>query len=319
MSYWLLFGGIAGLALLVVFLFWPWEYKPFGSEGEFIYSLATPLYGVTFGLSILAIGIGAVLFQKKFIPEEISIQDRHDGASPEIQPQDRRGQPDRRARGFDPQAAQADRPFARQSDSARSGSARPSPSSADSSRTRGSRWCRPPTARRPCCGRRAGPRASTARPSTWPGRPACPASRRSSRCGPRTSTPAAWRPCSRGASPTATAPLSSRTSCSPTIAMGVRNPVMLIRIRPEDMPRVVKRKGQESFNFGDFFAFTKVCTPPRLPVVALRAADLPHPVPVPPVAVRRAALRQADLRPGGARTGPTSDNNRQRRVPGRQR
>ena len=42
--------------------------------------------------------------------------------------------------------------------------------------------------------------------------------------------------------------------------MGVRNPVMLIRIRPEDMPRVVKRQGQESFNFGDLFAFTKVCS-----------------------------------------------------------
>src|SRR6185503_14370326 len=38
----------------------------------------------TFGLSILAIGIGAVLYQKKFIPEEISIQDRHDGASSEL-------------------------------------------------------------------------------------------------------------------------------------------------------------------------------------------------------------------------------------------
>ncbi len=81
---WLLLGGLSGLALLLVFLFWPWEYKPFESEGEFIYSLATPLYGLTFGLSILAIGIGAVLFQKKFIPEEISIQDRHDGASPEV-------------------------------------------------------------------------------------------------------------------------------------------------------------------------------------------------------------------------------------------
>ena len=59
--------------------------SPYGSAGEFIYSLATPLYGLTFGLSILAIGIGAVLFQKKFIPEEITIQDRHDGRSPEIQ------------------------------------------------------------------------------------------------------------------------------------------------------------------------------------------------------------------------------------------
>ena len=44
------------------------------------------------------------------------------------------------------------------------------------------------------------------------------------------------------------------------IAMGVRNPVMLIRIKPNDMPKVVKRQGQESFNFGDLFAFTKVCS-----------------------------------------------------------
>ena len=44
------------------------------------------------------------------------------------------------------------------------------------------------------------------------------------------------------------------------IALGVRNPVMLIRIKPGDMPKVVKRKGQESFNFGDLFAYTKVCS-----------------------------------------------------------
>ena len=74
---WLLFGGLCGLALLIVFLFWPWEYDP----DSWWYALATPMYGLTFGLSILAIGIGAVLFQKKFIPEEITIQDRHDGAS----------------------------------------------------------------------------------------------------------------------------------------------------------------------------------------------------------------------------------------------
>jgi ubiquinol-cytochrome c reductase iron-sulfur subunit len=75
---WLLLGGLLGLALLLVFLFWPWEYQPHGSSGSFAYSLATPLYGLTFGGSVLCIAIGAVLFQKKFIPEEISIQDRHD-------------------------------------------------------------------------------------------------------------------------------------------------------------------------------------------------------------------------------------------------
>ena len=80
-AYWLLLGGFSGLALLLIFLFWPWEYKGGDTQGHFWYDLATPLYGLTFGLSVLAIGIGAVLFQKKFIPEEISIQYRHDGRS----------------------------------------------------------------------------------------------------------------------------------------------------------------------------------------------------------------------------------------------
>ncbi len=81
---WLLLGGAFGLALLVIFLFWPWEYKPKDAPGSFLYTLATPLYGLTFGMSVLSIAIGAVLYQKKFIPEEISIQQRHDGASREI-------------------------------------------------------------------------------------------------------------------------------------------------------------------------------------------------------------------------------------------
>ena len=83
-SFWLMFGGLMGLLLLLVFLFWPWEYKPYGVKGNLLYSWATPMYGITFGLSILAIGVGAVLYQKRFIPEEISIQDRHDGRSSEL-------------------------------------------------------------------------------------------------------------------------------------------------------------------------------------------------------------------------------------------
>jgi ubiquinol-cytochrome c reductase iron-sulfur subunit len=44
------------------------------------------------------------------------------------------------------------------------------------------------------------------------------------------------------------------------ILAAVRNPVMLIRIKATDLPKVVKRKGQESFNFGELFAYTKVCS-----------------------------------------------------------
>ena len=81
---WLVLGGLFGLALLLVFLFWPWEYEPKEANGSFLYSLATPLYGLTFGLSILSVAVGAVLYQKKFLPEEISVQERHDNRSPEI-------------------------------------------------------------------------------------------------------------------------------------------------------------------------------------------------------------------------------------------
>src|ERR1700744_5854468 len=72
---WLLLGGLLGLALLLVFLFWPWEYQPNGSSGSLAYSLATPLYGLTFGGSVLCIAVGAVLFRKKFIPEGILVQE----------------------------------------------------------------------------------------------------------------------------------------------------------------------------------------------------------------------------------------------------
>ena len=65
---WLFLGGGFGLALLVVFLFWPWEYKPKEAPGNFLYSLATPLYGFTFGMSILCIAVGAVLYQKTVYP-----------------------------------------------------------------------------------------------------------------------------------------------------------------------------------------------------------------------------------------------------------
>jgi ubiquinol-cytochrome c reductase iron-sulfur subunit len=41
---------------------------------------------------------------------------------------------------------------------------------------------------------------------------------------------------------------------------GSRNAVMLIRFRPEDAARVTKRKGQENFNYGDLYAYSKICT-----------------------------------------------------------
>lgn len=38
------------------------------------------------------------------------------------------------------------------------------------------------------------------------------------------------------------------------------NPVMLFRLRPEDAQRVVKREGQVDFNYGAYYAYSKICT-----------------------------------------------------------
>ena len=41
---------------------------------------------------------------------------------------------------------------------------------------------------------------------------------------------------------------------------GPRNSVMLIRLRSQDAKRVVEREGQEDFHYGDYYAYSKICT-----------------------------------------------------------
>ncbi|GAA4878099.1 MULTISPECIES: cytochrome bc1 complex Rieske iron-sulfur subunit [Saccharopolyspora] len=81
---WFVLAGLSALAFIAVFLFWPWEYQdPLADErAHFIYSMYNPLIGFFLGLSILAVGIGVVLYQKKFIPHEVAVQQRHDGHGP---------------------------------------------------------------------------------------------------------------------------------------------------------------------------------------------------------------------------------------------
>ena len=256
---WLLLGGIMGLALLLVFLFWPWEYKPNGVEGNFIYTMATPLYGVTFGLSILAIGVGAVLYQKKFIPEEISIQDRHDGQSSEL---DRKTAAANLIDAFEGSTVKRRKligmslgiglgAFGLGTLVAAAGGIIKNPWKPVVPTANGlkavlwtSGWTPRFTGETIYLGR------STGRPGESPLVKMRPEDLDAG--GMETVFP--WRE-SDGDGTT----VESHEKLA-AIAMGVRNPVMLIRIKPVDMSRVVKRQGQESFNFGDLFAYTKVCS-----------------------------------------------------------
>jgi ubiquinol-cytochrome c reductase iron-sulfur subunit len=256
---WLLLGGLSGLALLVIFLFWPWEYKGGDTPGHWWYDLATPLYGLTFGLSILAIGVGAVMFQKKFIPEEISIQDRHDGRSPEIQ---RKTVAANLTDALESSTIKRRKlvglslgiglgAFGAGTLVAFIGGLIKNPWKPVIPTAEGKKavlWTSGWTPRYK--GETIFLANSTGKPGESPFTKVRPEDIDAG--GMLTVFP--WRE-SDGDGTT----VDSHRRLS-EIAMGVRNPVMLIRIKPGDINKVVKRQGQESFNFGDLFAYTKVCS-----------------------------------------------------------
>lgn len=256
---WLLFSGVCGLALLLIFMFWPWEWKPATDSGSSWYTFATPLYGLTFGLSILAIGIGAVLYQKKFIPEEISIQDRHDGSSPEI---DRRTTAATLTDAFEGSTLKRRKmiglslgiglgTFGMGTAVAFLGGLIKNPWKPVVPTAEGNKavlWTSGWTPRY------TGETIYLARATGLPGESPFVKMRPEDIDAGGMETVFPWRE-SDGDGTT----VESHEKLS-AIAMGVRNPVMLIRIRPDDMSRMVKRQGQESFNFGDLFAYTKVCS-----------------------------------------------------------
>jgi ubiquinol-cytochrome c reductase iron-sulfur subunit len=81
---WFIIASLMGLAFLVAFIAWPWEYRGPGEEGGFLYALYTPVIGFTFGFAVFAVGMGVLAYTKKLLPEDLTIQQRHDGRSKEI-------------------------------------------------------------------------------------------------------------------------------------------------------------------------------------------------------------------------------------------
>lgn len=73
---------LAAVGFIVVFCgAVPFEWKLPGQSQSFRYF--TPLLGGLLALSLAAIGVGTVLWAKWLLPEEEVVQDRHDGPSPE--------------------------------------------------------------------------------------------------------------------------------------------------------------------------------------------------------------------------------------------
>jgi ubiquinol-cytochrome c reductase iron-sulfur subunit len=70
--------GLLGLGFIVAYGWWPWSYQ----DGFHTSKLYTPVLGLCMGLSLTCIGVAMILWGKRLLPEEISVQERHDGASP---------------------------------------------------------------------------------------------------------------------------------------------------------------------------------------------------------------------------------------------
>lgn len=81
---WFGISALSGLAFVVAFIAWPWEYVNVGEPGQEVYALYTPVIGGTFGLSILALGIAVIQAVKKLFPDEVAVQQRHDGPSDDV-------------------------------------------------------------------------------------------------------------------------------------------------------------------------------------------------------------------------------------------
>jgi ubiquinol-cytochrome c reductase iron-sulfur subunit len=79
---WFLLAGLFALAFLVVYAGSGWFLPSWRWEihSSLWSTLYTPLLGLTMGLALVSVGIGLVLFVKKLLPHETAVQDKHEGS-----------------------------------------------------------------------------------------------------------------------------------------------------------------------------------------------------------------------------------------------
>lgn len=241
---WFILSGLSSLAAVAAFLFWPWQYDSAATADHGLYVFYTPVLGVTIGLAILGVGVGAIAYSKKFIPEEISVQQRHIGGSPELDQKTTiavlndslqtsgimRRSLIKRSLGFGagalgimaviPLGGLVKNPWAE-------GATSPLWTSGWTPTNNEKIYLRRDTGRHDDVALvRAEDLDGGAIETVFP-----------------------FRESERGNTEALLAALHRSD-----------NPVMLIRLRPDAATTVVKRSGQEDFNYGDYYAYSKICT-----------------------------------------------------------
>jgi ubiquinol-cytochrome c reductase iron-sulfur subunit len=240
---WFTISAVSGLAFLAAYLFWPFEYRAPNDPGHLAYSLYTPVIGGLLGLSVLALGTAVIQYVKKFFPDEVSVQQRHDGPSDELA---------RRTVMAQLAKAGKDTSIARRSLIKRSAGAAmgvlglgvgvaalaPLIHNPWKGRDQADLWV---TGWQPINGEKVYLRRDTGHPDEV----------------------SLVRPEDQdaGSMETVFPYRKSEKGNEEALHEALRrsdNPVMLIRLRPGT--EVVHREGQENFNYGEFYAFSKICT-----------------------------------------------------------
>ncbi|UQS26462.1 ubiquinol-cytochrome c reductase iron-sulfur subunit [Amycolatopsis thermalba] len=248
---WFTIAALAGLGFLVT-ICWPewWEYKA-PDTGEYeTYALYTPVLGFTLGLSILALGIGVLLYTKRFIPNELAVQERHDG--------DGKGSAEIDRKTIVAQLADAGnrstigrRSLVKRTAGLGAGVMGLGLVALPVASFIKNPWADPDSpdnlAHTPWKPAHPGETVYLRRYTGKPHEVVLLRPEDLDAGGMETVYP--FRESERGDHEALSA-----------VFMRTDTPVMLIRLRPEDAQRVVKRAGQEDFNFGDYYAYTKICS-----------------------------------------------------------
>lgn len=252
-AFWFILAALAAVAFIVVFIAWPWQYQEPGHQ--FWYGLYTPLLGVTLGLTVLGLGFGVLTYVKKFVPHEVAVQQRHDGQSAEVDRQTLLAQ----LADAGNRSTIARRSLIKRSVLAAGGLMGLGLVVFPLGGLIKNPWSR------------SQPPEDTLAHTGWYQDPSNPEKVFVRRDTGDPHEVSLVSPADQDAGSLQTVfPFRESERNNPDALLAalqrIDNPVMLIRLRPEDAARVIKRAGQENFNYGDYYAYTKICSHLGCPV-----------------------------------------------------
>ncbi len=248
---WFAVSAVFGLAFLAALIFWPSEYAPPSEESaHFWYSWYTPMLGITLGISVLALSVAVLLYTKRFVPDELAVQERSDNmgaGSDELDRQTILAQ----LTDSGERSTIARRSMIKRTAGAGAGVLGLGTVALPLAGFIEDPWANPES---------KDSLAHTAWKKQFPGEKVY---LRRSTGNPHDVSLVRPEDLDAGGMETVWPFRESERNDDHALAVALKradSPVMLIRLRTEDAEQVVQRAGQEGFNYGTYYAYSKVCT-----------------------------------------------------------